>query len=249
MYHITAVSYLNTYPLIYGLRHFFQNDPAITLETAVPSEVARRLINRRTHIGLVPVAELPQIPESQIISNFCIGADGPVRTVLLRSKKPLNDIRQIHLDTDSRTSVNLCRVLAREFWNISPQWKKLRLSGNGSTFEADAIVIIGDKTFRDFPEFPFVYDLAAEWKKFTGLPFVFAVWSSNCPLSRDFCQGIDDAQQFGLNHIHQCLKEYELPVTIEEAGSYLHNNISFKLDIAKRKALQLFLNYLQKPEA
>ncbi len=240
MYRITAVSYLNTYPLIYGLKNFLPDEKGLHFETAVPSEVARRLKNQETQIGLIPVAAFPVIPQGNIISNYCIGAEGAVRTVMLYSKKPLNEIKSIALDSDSRTSVMLARVLAKYHWKIKPEWQNMKTK---SWPQSEAMVLIGDKTFGAFPEHPFAYDLAESWKEFTGLPFVFAVWAANCAIPGDFKDQFDLAQAEGLKRIAESILRLPENVSMAQAVDYLQCSISFDLDDAKKEAMALFLNY------
>ena len=112
---------MNTFPFIYGLN----NSDIINqldLQLDIPADCAQKLLENKVDIGLVPVAIIPQLNEHYIISDYCIGAKGKVNTVLLLSDVPLNEIEEIQLDYQSKTSVNLVQVLSKEFWNISPKW-------------------------------------------------------------------------------------------------------------------------------
>ncbi len=109
---ISAVKYANTYPFIYGLKES-GFEKKVILETDHPADCASKLINNRADIGLIPVASLPLLNEYHIISDYCIGANGDVRTVMLLSNCPFEDVETIYLDYRSRSSVNLTRVLAR----------------------------------------------------------------------------------------------------------------------------------------
>ena len=112
---ISAVSYLNSLPFVYGIKNsgFLKN---IELSLDVPSVCADKLISGKADIGLVPVAAIPLIKNARIVSDFCIGADGKVQSVLLISRKPLQEIQKVYLDLESRTSVGLAKVLAKEYW-------------------------------------------------------------------------------------------------------------------------------------
>src|SRR6185436_13549106 len=121
MIKISCVRYLNSQPFVYGLKNnSIINDIELSLDT--PSDCAEKLLNGTVDIGLIPVAVIPALKESHIISDYCIGADGKVETVLLLSDVPLNEIKNVLLDYQSRTSVLLVRILADKFWKISPQW-------------------------------------------------------------------------------------------------------------------------------
>src|SRR5262245_54043811 len=118
---ISAVSYLNTQPFVYGLNQAGVILPA-TLSLDMPADCARKLMSGEADLGLVPVAILPQLPEYHIASKFGIAADGPVNSVMLYSEVPLDQIEEVLLDYQSRTSVTLVRVLAQGLWKISPRW-------------------------------------------------------------------------------------------------------------------------------
>jgi len=120
MIKVSCVRYLNSQPFIYGLK----NNPVINeidLSLDIPSVCAEKLLNGNVDIGLVPIAVIPELKESHIISDYCIGADGKVETVLLLSDVPLEKIETVLLDYQSRTSVLLVKMLAGKFWKISPQ--------------------------------------------------------------------------------------------------------------------------------
>jgi chorismate dehydratase len=240
---ISAVSYLNSKPFIYGLEHS-EIIEEIDLQLDIPSVCADKLILDKVDIGLVPVAVLQKIPAAQIISNYCIGANGEVGSVLLLSEVPLHEIKTIQLDYQSRTSVLLARVLAEKFWKIKPQFvngeenyeKKIRGDVAG--------IVIGDRTFALKKNFRYIYDLPGEWKKYTDLPFVFACWVSNKKLPEDFIQRLNNAFVFGLANREKVIQEYKSRNLAEQdLKDYLQNKISFVFDDEKKKALELFFKY------
>ncbi len=143
---ISVVSYLNSKPFIYGLEHSdLMNE--IDLQLDIPSTCAQKLMDGIVDIGLVPVAIIPKLKEAHIISDYCIGAVGKVASVCLYSEVPLNEIKTILLDYQSRTSVTLVKVLAREHWKISPEWQNASENFENSVSGTTAAVIIGDRTF------------------------------------------------------------------------------------------------------
>ncbi|PKP34009.1 MAG: hypothetical protein CVT98_11120, partial [Bacteroidetes bacterium HGW-Bacteroidetes-15] len=146
-YKISAVSYANTYPFLYGLKKS-SIIKKIDLSLDYPSDCAKKLINNQVDIGLVPVAIIPQLKEHYIISDYCIGAEGKVKSVLLLSDVPLHEIKTVLLDYQSKSSVNLTKVLAKHFWNIQPQWEEAKEGFETTINKTTAGVIIGDRTFN-----------------------------------------------------------------------------------------------------
>ncbi len=243
MIKISAVSYLNTFPFIYGLnKSKIKNDFKIFRD--VPAICAEKLISNQVDIGLVPVAVLPQLSYYNIITNYCIGAVGKVYTVLLLSHVPLNQISEIYLDNESRTSVQLVKVLAENFWKIKPDWINIKET---ETNNYQSVVLIGDKTFTEREKYPYVYDLAEEWCKFTSLPFVFACWVANKPIPEEFNNLFNKSLQQGVENIDEVIKEFkdQIPENVN-AKEYYTEYISYNLDDNKRKGLNLFLSFLEK---
>lgn len=244
-YSVSVVNYLNSQPFIFGLEQFTFS-AGINISKDIPSVCGEKLAKGEVDLGLVPVAILPHIPDYTIVSDYCIGAVGAVRSVMLYSHVPLHEINEILLDYQSITSVNLVRILAREYWKIRPLWVNATSGFEKKISGATAGVIIGDRTFALEGEFPFVYDLSEHWTKYTGLPFVFACWASNKSLEPTFIQEFKDALTYGLQH-----REF-LAQQLRESGrypfanipEYLNESISYSLDAAKKKGLELFLHYL-----
>ena len=240
---ISAISYYNTLPFIYGIMHSgLLSGYKLNLE--VPSVSAQKIIANEADLGLIPVGALPGIPDYHLVSNLCIGADKDVKSVLLLSNTELINIKTIYLDTDSLTSVNLVKILANKFWRINPHWKSLS-ELNGKLSDNEGMVLIGDKTFGLSGQYPYCYDLAGEWIKFTGLPFVFAVWISRKPLPDDFAKSFQSALAWGVDHREESVIMAEkLHITEQKLISYLFNDISYSLNQQKMEGMKLFLKYL-----
>lgn len=241
---ISAVSYLNTFPFVYGILKsgYLEN---FRLDLDVPSVCAEKLKNGEVHVALVPVGAIPDFDDPVIVSEYCIGAVGKVKTVLLLSQKPLEQIKNIYLDFDSRTSVKLVRVLAKHYWKITPHWNNLNPGQSDRPDKLESLVAIGDKTFELVKQYKYIYDLSEEWGKFTGMPFVFAVWLSKKQLPAKFKDQLNEALSYGLKHKVESLDYFKekLPSCID-CLSYLENNISYHFDEEKKKGLQLFLQYI-----
>lgn len=228
-YRISAISYTNTKPFVYGLQHSGILEE-IDISFDVPSECARKLIADETDIGIVPAAALLQIPGYHIISDYCIGAEGAVHSVFIFSEKPIEEIRTLRLDVQSRTSNNLAKILLRDYWKVQPEITE---------DEADAFVEIGDRTFGKTSQYPYAYDLAEVWKDHTGMPFVFAVWASNKPINKSFISEFNAALKFGLDNRRKVIEELPQRNDID-FSYYLMHQIQYDLDEGKREALSRF---------
>lgn len=244
---ISAVKYANTYPFIWGLNEsgFYRK---ADIETDHPAVCAAKLADGRADIGLIPVASIPGIKNSEIIGDFCIGADGPVRTVMLLSNCPFSDLDTINLDYRSVSSVNLVKVLALRMWNKEFRW--LNTSERTDFFNIgcnEAVVLIGDQCFESENKFKYRLDLAAEWKKHTGLPFVFACWVANREIDPEFISGFNSALRLGTENIDLVVKEFSNNSVIkgEALKDYLTKNIDFILDNRKRDGMNLFLKLMK----
>ena len=244
---ISAVKYANTYPFIYGLTES-GFDKKVILEMDHPADCASKLINGKVDIGLVPVAILPLLKDYQIISDYCIGANGNVRTVMLLSNCQFEKITTIYLDYRSRSSVNLVKVLAKNCWKSEFRWVN---TSKGFDFRNiglnEAVVLIGDQCFEYENSFRCKIDLANEWKGFTGLPFVFACWVANREIDKEFCEDFNRALLSGIRNIDAVVEKYGKSGAIKgrELKEYLTNNIDYDLNEDKKKALNLFLEFIR----
>ncbi len=242
---ISAVSYTNTIPFIYGINRFFTKEE-LELQLDIPAVCAEKVINKKVDIGLIPAAILKTLPGSRIVSGYCIGAEKKVDSVMLYSAVPLNEIKTILLDYQSRTSVELVKILCRELWKITPQFENTINGFENRINSTTAAVIIGDRTFFIRDKFPYSFDLAEGWQQLTGLPFVFACWTANTDLPETFLKKFDEALAFGVNHIADALKNRTIDgLNHSEASFYLEKRISYPLDAAKKLALNLFLQKLE----
>lgn len=238
---ITAVSYLNTIPFVYGLQH--AGNLRADLLLAPPADCARNFIEHKADIALLPAAVVPQLTDATIVTDYCIGAVGAVRTVTLMSNHPLRDIRRVWLDPHSRTSVQLCGYLAKHKWGIAPEWCAMSdYKRVDSPAEGDAFLLIGDKVFGYEGRFAMTLDLAVEWREATKLPFAFAVWVARRGVSYDVVDDLERALTFGVEHIWEAIvhSPYMAPDNGLSAYNYLTRNIDFILDEEKHRALKKF---------
>ncbi len=240
---IAAINYLNTLPFVYGL-----SSSAISKQLEVvyctPSQAAQMLENDQVDLGIVPAVLLSANKKYETVSNYCIAADGKVKSVLLCSPVPLENVSEIYADSDSRSSITLARLLSEKFWLINPEFKTF----DYSTQELDvskAYVLIGDKALINSEKFEYVYDLSEQWLKYTGKPFVFAAWVANKPLEENFISDFNEALGYGLANIEQAvdassfLKDKKF--TRDEMISYLRDSISYDFTNEKKEGLAKFL--------
>lgn len=235
---VAAVSYLNTIPFIYGIEHAGLLRADLLLSP--PAANVRSFLDGEADIALVPVGALADIPDARIITSFCIGASGPVRTVVIVSRRPIDRVGRVWLDSHSRTSALLAQVLFREWWNVSPEFRTLDdYSVIDRSGDGDAFMLIGDKVFDREGQFPYSYDLAECWHAFTGLPFVFAVWIARDGIPDGAEKALQRSFEYGMAHIGEAVawSEYAGRPYAEE---YLRKNIDFIFDGDKSKALSLF---------
>ena len=241
-YKVSAVSYLNTIPFIHGIKSSNISD-FIDLQLDYPSVCAQKLINNEVDIALVPVVVLKDNPQFNIISDYCIGSNGKVDTVCLYSDVPLREIEEIYLDYQSRTSIELLKVLCKEYWNISPKFSNSPEGFENKIERETAALIIGDRAFSANGNYKFEYDLPQIWNENTGLPFVFACWISNKEIDKSFLSEFNSALKLGLLEIDKsvAIEKHNFPYC-ENPIDYLNNKISYYLDDNKRKGMELFLN-------
>jgi len=245
---ISAVKYANTYPFMYGLTET-GFDKKIVLTTDHPADCAKKLVSREVDIGLIPVAALPAVKDYHIISDYCLGAYGKVRTVLLLSNCPFVRVHTINLDYRSLSSVSLARILAKNSWKREFLWKNTsELFDFCNIHEDEAIVLIGDQCFQFEKCFSNKIDLAEEWYKFTGLPFAFACWTANRELDPEFLDEFNEVLGIGVRNIPAVVEKYGNSGAIrgEDLRIYLTENMNFDLNADKRKAINLFLGLMNK---
>ena len=211
----------------------------IELVIDFPAQIASQLQNNKIDIGIVPVAVIPSLKEHHIISDYCIACDGEVGSVCLFSDVPLAEIKTVLLDYQSKTSVELLKILLKEHWRISPGL----VSGNDNYEKGiagtTAGLVIVDRALAQRLRSKYIYDLGLAWKEMTGLPFVFAAWISNKNLPRRFIEDFNEANEFGFSNLQQVIEQN--PNGFFDLGSYYSRYIKFRLDPQMHEAKALFL--------
>jgi chorismate dehydratase len=240
---VSAVSYLNTVPFLHGLKQS-AIAKSIRLSLSPPAGSAALFEAGETDVSLLPVAAIPHLSSCHFISDYCIGASGAVRTVVLLSNTPLPDIHTIYLDPHSRTSIVLVQILAKYFWNIAPAFRQFDESLLPLK-TGESCVLIGDKVFACEAHYTHRYDLAEAWMHFTGKPFVFAAWVSREKLDTHFVSLFNEALHYGITHIHEALAAEAVHFDAALAEGYLTHNIDYAFDTAKRQGMELFWQLLR----
>ena len=249
---ISAISYLNTAPLMWDFEHG-ESGSDFDISYTLPSACARALQAGVADIGIIPAAAYAQIPGLMVLPDVAIASRRPVRSILLVSKAPVEEVRTVALDTSSMTSVALTKVLfekwlggGRTFTSMPPDLDKMLT-------EHDAGLIIGDPALQIDRSRYHTLDLAEEWIRHTGKPFVFAFWAirqaaldeaaSSLDLPAVFRKSRDHGlEPSSLDHI---IREWapRLGITEADVRSYLTENIYYHLDAPCLEGLRLFYRY------
>jgi chorismate dehydratase len=249
---ISAISYLNTAPLMWDFEHG-EAGHQFDLSYTLPSACARDLESAAADIGIIPAAAYTLIPGLKILPDVAIASRRPVRSILLVSKVPIEKARTVALDTSSMTSVALIKILfekwlggGRIFAPMPPQIDKMLA-------EHDAALVIGDPALQIDRSQYFSLDLAEEWIRHTGKPLVFAFWAVRSEALKEASPALDLPEIFQQSRDHgltapsldQIAREWAPRLRLREADvrSYLTENIHYTLDPACLEGLQLFFRY------
>ncbi len=238
---VAGVSYLNTKPLLYGIeKSNLRNDIDLILNH--PAKIAEGLQSGLYDIALLPVAVIPSLPGARIVSEYGIAANGPVASVCIFSQVPIEDVREVYLDYQSRTSIKLAQALMKYHWNREVIWKSAPENYIEYINGATAGVIIGDRALKQLNNFEYIYDLSEHWKFYTGLPFIFAAWVACRELPEDFLNQFNEANRAGLQYIKEVVTDNPFPYY--DLHTYYTQNIQYLLDTEAHKGLRRFMELL-----
>jgi chorismate dehydratase len=239
-----AVGYLNARPLTWAL----DRDPRWNVRYDVPSVCASLLNSGQVDLGLIPSIEFLHGSDYRFVPGVAIGSAGPVASVAIYTRVPVEQIRSLALDTSSRTSVALTRVLCARRFGISPSFVPHGPDLAVMTSRCDAALLIGDPALDADHEALGLrkIDLGAEWTSMTGLPFVYAAWTgqSGAAGAADV-RALQDAQADGVASIAAIAAEYGRgdAAAAARAAVYLRDNVRYGLGPAEAEGLQRFLDY------
>src|SRR5258708_17120251 len=251
---ISAISFLNTAPLMWD---FEQGEMAAKLSEhfelsyTLPSRCAEQLKAGTADIGIIPVAAYTEIPHLAIIPDVAIAAKDRVTSILLMSKFSLAKIRSVATDDSSRSSAALVEIYLRKFVGLDPGIIRQKPDLAEMLRWHDAALLIGDPALQAQTKGYYVYDLAEEWRRWTGRPFVFAFWAvrkaalHGLELEIDIPRAFQRSRDNGLKHIPEiassCGPRLDLPATL--ITDYMTQNVDYFLDSENLEGLRLFFRY------
>jgi len=248
---VCAVSYLNTVPLVWGMLHGEQQG-LFDLQFRVPAVCADLVTGGAAEIGIIPSFELIG-RDLGTVPGVGIACRGAVRSILLVSTRPASEIRTLAVDSGSRTSVALARIILARRYGAEPAIVARAPDLAGMLDVADGALIIGDPALRINPEtLPFqVYDLGREWVEMTGLPMVFAVWAG----AREFvtpevAAAFQDSCAYGLRNVERIVEQESAGrgFAPELVRRYLGSHIVFEVGATELLGMELFLRYARELE-
>ncbi len=240
---VSAVSYLNTWPLVWGFLHG-PGHGLFDFRFDLPADCARALGAGEVSIGLVPCAELDGLG-LDYLPELGIACEGPVRSILLISKCDFRQIRTLAVDSASRTSVALSRILLAEKYDCRPQFRAMKPVLGEMLSECDAALIIGDPALEIDPAvLPYqTLDLGTEWVEWSGLPMVFAVWAGKSSvLTPEVARAFAESRAWGRGHTEEIVARAVAERGFEAglAREYLTKHIVYELGPRHREGLELF---------
>jgi chorismate dehydratase len=235
------VSYLNTKPLVYGLK---AHGDQFTVRFDVPAKCAELLHEGRVDLGLIPAIEYLR-GSYAIVPDISIASDGDVATVAVFTRTPIARIKTLALDLSSRTSVALTRVLCAKKWKIDPKFTPAEPDLGAMLRRAEAALVIGDPAFAIDAQKHNVtkIDLGAEWKALTGLPFVYAMWVGRPgAVSPEQCRALQAARDRGVANLPAIAKQESGGNAVREQRAlvYLRDNLKYGLGAAEQEGLRRF---------
>jgi chorismate dehydratase len=255
---ISAISYLNTAPLMWDFEHGAIGRE-FEISYTIPSQCAAGLRKGSADIGIIPAAAYASIPDLAILPGVAIASRQPVRSILLVSKVPVEKIGSVALDSSSLTSVALLKVLFAKWWPGERTFTEMPPDLDRMLGQHDAALLIGDPALKVDRSRYLTIDLAEEWISLTGKPFVFAFWAvrqealKDADSSLDLAQVFQDSRDHGLapdsmSHIARAWGP-RVGLSLAEVRVYLTENIHYHLDAACLEGLQLFYRYAQESGA
>ena len=247
---ISAISYLNTAPLMWNFESGRQQEclrEQFEIAYTIPSHCAQMLAEGSADIGIIPVAAYASIPGLKILPDVAIASQAAVRSILLVSEHPLDRIQSVALDSSSRSSAALVRVLFAKHWQREVQFVEAEPRLEAMLTKHDAALLIGDPALQVDRSRYQTWDLAEEWRRFTGKPFVFAFWAARSGAAdddvlSDAAELFSESRDEGLRHVSEIADKWapKLCMAPESIESYLRENIRYHLDSENTHGMELF---------
>jgi chorismate dehydratase len=268
---ISIVEYLNTAPLVRGFTHGPLRGK-YELSFTVPSQCAEALRSGAVDVAIIPAIEYQRIPDLVILPNLSIASKKSVRSLLLVSKKPIQEVARIALDRSSRSTQALTRILCGKLWHIKPEFFEAAPDPPAMLHQADAALLIGDPALqfaiacapgarRDAQGdlvspaslaglsgngSVYIYDIVEKWRALTNLPAVLAVWAARREAATpELVQDFQDSLSFGLEHVDSIASEAaaEMKLPAADLRRYLLENIDYHLDEENLRGLTLYYGF------
>ncbi len=244
---VGAVSFLNTKPLIYPILNCELPSKEISLSLHVPSRLATLLSQNEIDVGLIPIVEYFRANEREdsyrILPDISISSRGSVLSIQLFSRVPIHDIKKIALDSSSRSSITLLKILLAEKYQLSPTFISCEPSVNPNSIETDAVLLIGDAALKNLGATEYSYDLGKEWHDLTELPFVYACWVARGDVNLGNAPKLlTDSRYLGIKQIPEIAKIESVKLGLPEqlCKRYLQEHIHFDLDESAIAGLESF---------
>ncbi|MGH9571902.1 MAG: menaquinone biosynthetic enzyme MqnA/MqnD family protein, partial [Candidatus Angelobacter sp.] len=253
---VSAISFLNTAPLMWDFENGETADRLrahFEISYTIPSRCAEELKLGLADIGIIPVAAYATIPGLMIVPDVAIASKNAVRSILLISKVPLEKIRSVAVDASSRTSAALVEVFLRKFVGIDPGFRRQDPALDTMLKWHDAGLLIGDPALLANTRGLYVYDLAEQWRQWTGRPFVFAFWAvrkaalSGTAPELNIARTFQDSRDHGLQHSSEIASAWASRIDLPQGTifEYLTRNIDYGLDPENLEGLRLFYRYAE----
>ena len=241
---VGAVSYLNTRPLVYRLEELA---PQIALRMDVPSRLADDLAADRLDVALIPSIEYFHDSAYRTVSDACIGCRGPVLSVKLFFRVEPRTVKTLALDEGSRTSAALAQILLKSRYGIMPNLESLPFGTSHTDCQADAVLLIGDRAMHSpVGQYTAVWDLGDEWVRWSGLPFVFAMWVARSDVDVTALEPLlSRSRDAGVSNLANIASQEaaKLGLTEPECLAYLRDNLHFTLGSQERLGLERFYEF------
>lgn len=249
---VSAISYLNTAPLMWNFEHGSEREELhrhFQVDYTFPSRCAQMLAEGSADIGIIPVAAYGGIENLRILPDIAIASDDAVRSILLVSKVPLERIRIVTLDSSSRSSAALVQVLFAKYWEQEARFVAAEPQLEAMLASCDAALLIGDPALKVDCSRYLTWDLAHEWRTFTGRPFVFAFWAVRGGAASEdelayAAEVFRASRDAGLAHLPEIADEWSQKLELSPGfiSRYLTQNIQYSLDAGNIAGMQLFFD-------
>ncbi len=244
---LSASAYSNTAPLVWSLLYGRHRGEAELIMDNAPARSAELLASGRVDAALTPVIVYQLLDGVRLVPDVCVGARERVRSVRLATRgTPLEDVRTVSLDTSSRTSVCLTKIIFREFLGFEPEWRSAEPNLSAMLETSDCALLIGDPALKLSVSDEYTsFDLVELWRKYTGFGFVFAMW-----MTRHEKPAVDlaDIRDEGLRHLDEIAANYiaDIGISADDMKTYLSENISYAADGDMQKGMALYFELAAK---